>query len=757
MAFSFTPQQQQQPQQSIFQSPFQQSSPFQPQQQQQQPSFQFQPQQPQQQQPQPQPQPQQQQQQQLYLVTNDKTPATYSTKWADLHPDSQKFLLQIEERILEYRDESQRLDQCSRLYDSLVSNNGFDIDASYIVQELGGISISMERQKATLQELMTVVKDMLRNTEVAVRSFLILRPRFSHQNKAVATSANQSSGAIVPQTSTSQAAANSIVPVFDFYSGLPKKPSPFLQQTVARFEKDLSQYRQWIEELEQLLLLDSEKNSFNQNSSLLQSLPKVMENVHGFFVHVASKVESIHQYIESMKTAYLADQRHRGDGNNPFLEADRRETAKLEAASRRVHPTLHLPAVSQPTTQVTGPFASSAAPGGASTATNTPAPVLASTGSGSSLFSTPSAAMTSSSLFSTPATSAPTSSLFGTAASPQSNPFSSASTSAFNISTPLFSTTPSSGVSNFATPFATGAATGSNLSFGNPSKSIDWEKSEWDADFNCYRIKGLLFPVPIQAVRILSPPPSPPSSPLLPSSQQITQVTGPFASSAAPGASTATNTPAPVLASTESGSSLFSTPSASMTSSSLFSTRATSAPTSSLFGIAASPQSNPFSSASTSAFNISTPLFSTTPSSGVSNFATPFATGAATGSNLSFGNPSKSDGIDWEKSEWDEKYNCYRIGGLLFPVPIQAVRVLSPPPSPPSSPPLPSYPPPPTAPLPSSPPPSRQTSQEEKQACLISFSPFVPQAAELAFIYDFMFIFFVFQFLAIKSRFIFAS
>ncbi|KAL3833384.1 hypothetical protein ACJIZ3_008120 [Penstemon smallii] len=452
MAFSFTPQQQQQPQQSIFQTqtPFPQSSPFQPQQQQP-PSFQFQPQQPQQQQQQP-----QQQQQQLYLVTNDKTPATYSTKWADLHPDSQKFLLQIEERILEYRDESQRLDQCSRLYDSLVSNNGFDIDASYIVQELGGISISMERQKATLQELMTVVKDMLRNTEVAVRSFMILQPRFSHQNKAAATSATQSSGAIVPQTSTAQAAANSIVPVFDFYSGLPKKPSPFLQQTVARFEKDLSQYRQWIEELEQLLLLDSEKNSFDQNSSLLQSLPKVMENVHGFFVHVASKVESIHQYIESMKTAYLADQRHRGDGNNPFLEADRRETAKLEAASRRVHPTLHLPAVSQPTTQVTGPFASSAAPG-ASTATNTPAPVLASTGSGSSLFSTPSAAMTSSSLFSTPATSAPTSSLFGfgTAASPQS-PFDSASTSAFNISNPLFSTTPSSGVSNFATPFATG-------------------------------------------------------------------------------------------------------------------------------------------------------------------------------------------------------------------------------------------------------------------------------------------------------------
>lgn len=38
------------------------------------------------------------------------------------------------ERILEYRDESQRLDQCSRLYDSSVSSEGFEFDASHIVQ-----------------------------------------------------------------------------------------------------------------------------------------------------------------------------------------------------------------------------------------------------------------------------------------------------------------------------------------------------------------------------------------------------------------------------------------------------------------------------------------------------------------------------------------------------------------------------------------------------------------------------------------------
>lgn len=102
MAFSLfsTPQPQQPqslfPQQQQQQSqPFQQTNSFLQQQQQQQQQQQFHLQQQQQFQQQQQ-QHQQQQHQQLYLFTNDKAPANYSTKWADLHPDSQKVLLQIE-------------------------------------------------------------------------------------------------------------------------------------------------------------------------------------------------------------------------------------------------------------------------------------------------------------------------------------------------------------------------------------------------------------------------------------------------------------------------------------------------------------------------------------------------------------------------------------------------------------------------------------------------------------------------------------
>jgi hypothetical protein len=38
------------------------------------------------------------------------------------------------DKIREYRDESERLDQCSRLYDSSISNVNFELDASHIAQ-----------------------------------------------------------------------------------------------------------------------------------------------------------------------------------------------------------------------------------------------------------------------------------------------------------------------------------------------------------------------------------------------------------------------------------------------------------------------------------------------------------------------------------------------------------------------------------------------------------------------------------------------
>lgn len=149
----------------------------------------------------------------------------------------------------------------------------------------------MEKQRAIFQELMATAKDMLRNTEVAVRSFMMLRPRFLHSSMSTPASGSapaQGPGTMITQSSAAQP---SLVPIFDFYSGVPRKPSPFLQETVGRFEKYIAECLQWIEELEQLILLDSDRTALNSSSSLLLSLPKVMANVHDFFVHVAAKVK----------------------------------------------------------------------------------------------------------------------------------------------------------------------------------------------------------------------------------------------------------------------------------------------------------------------------------------------------------------------------------------------------------------------------------------------------------------------------------
>ncbi|CAO2830806.1 unnamed protein product [Amaranthus hypochondriacus] len=399
---------------------------------------------------------QQQQQQQLFLFTNEEIPASYSTTWANLHPDSQKVLLQIEERILEYNDESQTLDQRCHLYDSSVADNTFELDANCIVQELGGISTYMDRQKVKLQKLMAVVKEILRKAEIAIRSFMRLQPRFFHQKPATAsnfTALSQTSGATTDPDGAGQVVANSMVSCINFYSGIPKKPSPFMQQTISRFEKYIVECHQRIEELEQLLLSHSDRHLISCMSSVFQSVPNVLTNVHEFSLHVAVKVESIHQYVKSMRTAYLNHQRHHEDACNPFLEADRREAARHEAAAKRVHPTMHLSAAALPTIQVAGLLASSGSPGVSSTAATSGAPISSSFGLGfPSLLATP-ATVPMSTMFAPPATVS-SSILFATPASG---------------SLPTPSATPASG--SLPTPSATPARTSSQTLFTIPENA----------------------------------------------------------------------------------------------------------------------------------------------------------------------------------------------------------------------------------------------------------------------------------------------
>lgn len=147
---------------------------------------------------------------------------------------------------------------------------------------------------------MASAKDMMRNTEFAVRSFMILHPRFIHPSSTASDAGigGQATG-ISSQMASSMRAQ-------DFYSGVPKRPSPFFINTVTQFEKYLAECQLWIEELEQLLHVDN-KNAFSSPSFSLECLPSVLSNVYDYFIYTAAKVFMIPIPPSALATTSFTD------------------------------------------------------------------------------------------------------------------------------------------------------------------------------------------------------------------------------------------------------------------------------------------------------------------------------------------------------------------------------------------------------------------------------------------------------------------
>lgn len=167
------------------------------------------------------------------------------------------------------------------------------------------------------------------------------------------------------------------------------------------------------------------------------------------------QVESLHQLLGVVRTSFLAERRRRGDDSDPFVEADRREAAKQEAAAKRMHPTLNASHVVQPAPQFPAMPAGVAPP---LFGVNTPSTTMSTFSSASAPGSlNPGAFTSSASLFTTPAPPAQTSSLFGglgqslfpafgaspSTPAPASTPFGSTTPSIFGATTPVFGTSPS--------------------------------------------------------------------------------------------------------------------------------------------------------------------------------------------------------------------------------------------------------------------------------------------------------------------------
>ncbi|PKA65916.1 hypothetical protein AXF42_Ash010325 [Apostasia shenzhenica] len=258
------------------------------------------------------------------LRKKDEGPADYATKFDELCDGSRGFILQIEAKIQEYREESEQLGQCGRLHD--IPTDYFELQSKRILQEIQGIMASVKKQQFPVEEMLFSARATIRHVEAAVHSCMQL---FHERNKAA-----------------TYAAPN-------FYKGIPRRPSTYMHETLKRFENNLPELLKRIEELEVILQFPS------SSRCSIESIPSIMSNLHQILMHVSAKVEETNHIVALKKKNYLASQCRMGNSVNPFLAADRQEAARQKAAAERVHTTLQLSNVlPKPTAPYASPFVS---------------------------------------------------------------------------------------------------------------------------------------------------------------------------------------------------------------------------------------------------------------------------------------------------------------------------------------------------------------------------------------------------------------
>ncbi|GJM96732.1 hypothetical protein PR202_ga13595 [Eleusine coracana subsp. coracana] len=186
------------------------------------------------------------------------------------------------EIIGKHKYQSQQLDQCNYLHDPSLYNKSFELDASQIMQEIVSTSTIMDREKVSIKGLTDVLEEMMWKIDTALQSYvkLRLRPRFVQQGAGGAAGYANLPGSSGGYTEFNQLLTKA--PNFCCFSGAPRRPSPFIQLTVARFEDQIGECFKLAEELEQLVQMKNDKSS----PESIESLSKVMSNTHDYFIHV---------------------------------------------------------------------------------------------------------------------------------------------------------------------------------------------------------------------------------------------------------------------------------------------------------------------------------------------------------------------------------------------------------------------------------------------------------------------------------------
>jgi len=250
---------------------------------------------------------QQQQQQQQQLIT-------YSTKYDSLSPQIQKELQDIQREISNYREDCEKLDRDQRLHDSAALKRSMEDETSSLKAALQGMLNAIRADDEQLTDFREKVMALLRSTESAVRTF--------QRSKLWRDAPQQYKGQMMPPQVQELLASPVVL------------PAPYLESAIAGFADTLDTYRQVVSELESAL--PPSAFTGGDDAALVAQLPTIVSHMHDFFVHVAARLEQLHNEVERSKAAFLEQRRAGGDMTDPFLASRRYELHAAASGSKLV-------------------------------------------------------------------------------------------------------------------------------------------------------------------------------------------------------------------------------------------------------------------------------------------------------------------------------------------------------------------------------------------------------------------------------------
>jgi hypothetical protein len=275
---------------------------------------------------------QQQQQQQAagQLVTKDNRPLTHSTKWDDLSPQAQQYLMELEKVISACREECRQLDGEERLQQTAGSRSGLEETVRALSQSVTALSVRVRADTEETENLREMVVHLLHHTEGSLHTY--------KRTHAWREAARSTPGQPLPTH------------VVEQLGGPIALPSKFLLETVSSLHERLRAHQHAAGELEAALHRNGYGRSSSGNQSIpadsdagaaLSSLQSSIANLHDCLMRAAAKLQMLDDRLSRAKANKLAEVRQQSGGayvTDPFEEAERHDKSRQrEAAAKGVY------------------------------------------------------------------------------------------------------------------------------------------------------------------------------------------------------------------------------------------------------------------------------------------------------------------------------------------------------------------------------------------------------------------------------------